>query len=327
MLRLKYPDKDNIREFNTAEVSIPTISFSQLDVSLLRIGQVRQVVEEQMHVSLSSLELVYGGRKLNKVDKLLSDYGIRPNTVPTMHLLPITKPRASSDVMMSVDNKLESAKANEQLKKFIANFPTLHVALQDPAVLTQLKGFASKLSNQDFDLMLALLPADAPQIESAQFRERLLQPETLPEYLKTRPELAGFLNSLLVRDSSGKFRIDPKNLGGIPDLYNLDDQPEMDLDFQAPSLIVGPPTATAPVPPPPTQPLITEEMLSLALAQTAQASTARQTTGQVPGNMTENLRIMRDMGFTNETACLRALQTSNGDLEAAVNLIVTSDIF
>ena len=326
MLRIKHPNKSNIREFDTTEVSIPTTSHTQLDISGIRVGQVRQLVEEQLRVSLNSSELIYAGRKLNKVDKLLSDYGVRANSIPTMHLLPITKPRAPCYVTTSEKNKLDSTEAGIQLKRFIADFPTLHVALQDPAVLSQLKGFAFNLSNQDFDLMLALLPADAPQIESTQFRERLLNPATLPEYLKTRPELAGFLNSLLVRDSSGKFRIDPKNLGGIPDLYNLgDDDGEIDMDLNPPALIVGPPETTAP--PPPTQPLISEEMLALALAQTAQGSTSGQAPGEVPAHMTEKLKIMKDMGFMNESACLHALRTSNGDVEAAINLLLTSDPF
>ena len=329
MLRVKYPSKNNLREFDTAEVSIPTTSHSQPDVSVLPVGKVRDLVEKQMNVSLSSFELIYAGRKLNKLDKLLSDYGVKPNTIPIMHLLPKPKLRVSGDVTATPDDKLESVQSKEQLQKFVSDFPTLHEALQDPAVLTQLKGFAANLSIQDFDLMLALLPAEAPQIDPAQFRERLLQADTLPEYLKTRPELAGFLNSLLVRDSSGKFRIDPKNLGGIPDLYNLgEDEPEMEMDLNpGPALLVEPPITAVSPQAPAQQPLISEEMLSLALAQTAQGPTARQPLRPDLGNMGDKLKTLGEMGFSNETACLRALQASNGDIEAAVNLMVTSDLF
>ena len=323
MFRIKYPGKNN-REFDTAEVSLPTTSHSHTDVSVLPIGKVRQLVETQMDVSLSSLELIYAGRKLNKIDKLLSDYGVKPNTIPVMHLLPKPKSRVCGDFMGTPKDMLESAQSREQLQKFISDFPTLHEALQDPAVVTQLKGFAANLSIHDFDLMLTLLPAGAPQIDPAQFRERLLKAETLPEYLKTRPELAGFLDSLLVRDSSGRFRIDQKKLGEIPDLYNLgEDEPEMDMDLNpGPALVIQSPVLPA-VPPPPAPPLISEEMLSLALAQTAQGPAARPGSG----NLGEKLRTLREMGFSNETACLRALQASNGDIEAAVNLMLTSDIF
>ena len=351
MLRIKYPSKNNVTEFDTAEVCIPTTSHSHTDVSVLPIGKVRQFVEQQLNVNLSSQELIYAGRKLNKLDKLLSDYGVKPNSIPVMHLLPKPKSRVCGDVMTAPNDKLESVQSQEQLQRFTSEFPTLHEALQDPAVVTQLRGFAANLSIHDFDLMLTLLPAGAPQIDPAQFRERLLMADTLPEYLKSRPELAGFLDSLLIRDSSGRFRIDQKKLGEIPELYNMgEDEPEMDMDMNPGSSLFIDPPISAVIQPTPVlpavpqlpaqpqqpqqqqpqqqqQPLISEEMLSLALAQTVQGTAPRQPMRPAPGNMREKLRTLREMGFSNETACLRALQASNGDVEAAVNLMFTSDLF
>ena len=38
-------------------------------------------------------------------------------------------------------------------------------------------------------------------------------------------------------------------------------------------------------------------------------------------NLGESLQLMREMGITDETMSLQALQATNGDVEAAVNLI------
>ena len=323
MLRVKYPSAADPREFRTAEVSIPGTSHSQADVSSLPISKVRRLVEEQVNVSLSSLELIYAGRKLNKLDKLLSDYGVKPNTRPILHLLPIPKSRVASD---SHSNKSQT---ESQLLKLAADFPLLHQALQDQLFLSQLKEVASTMSVQYFDIMSALLPPDTPQFNSAQFLERLQQPETLPDYLKDLPDLAGFLNSLLKQDDDGRFSLELGNLGGIPEALNLaeadDGQMDIDPEPQTPGLIIPPiPVLSAP-PASPAVPLISAEMLSQALAQSAQGPP--QVGPSLSPAMAQSLQTLKDMGFPDEQSCLRALQTSNGDIEAAVNIMLTPDLF
>ena len=330
MLRVKYPAAADPRELKTAEVSIPDTSRSHSDVSSLPISQVRRLVEEQVHVSLTSLELIYAGRKLNKPDKLLSDYGVKPNTIPTMHLLPIPKARAVSD------GHTKKSQTEDQLLKFAADFPLLRQALQDKLFLSQLKEFASTMSVQYFDIMSALLPPDTPQFNSAQFLERLQQPETLPDYLKDLPDLAGFLNDLLKQDADGRFSLELENLGGIPEALNLaegeDGQMDIDPVPQNPGLIIPPlPILSAP-PGGPTAsaPLISAEMLSQAFAQTMQGQPpvpAPRNIATLSPAMTQHLQTLKDMGFTDEQKCIRALQSSNGDLEAAINLMVSSDMF
>ncbi|RXG71570.1 Ubiquitin-like protein 7 [Armadillidium vulgare] len=77
--------------------------------------------------------------------------------------------------------------------------------------------------------------------------------------------------------------------------------------------------------------LITTEMFSQAL-QNALAASASSSTGALSGsspmgstapieNVEESLQLMREMGIPDEELSLQALQATNGDVEAAVNLI------
>lgn len=94
--------------------------------------------------------------------------------------------------------------------------------------------------------------------------------------------------------------------------------------FNTPAFSVGAPTAPGP---------ITHEMFSNALQNALAASASRASgppssssssgppsTVQIP-NMEESLQLMREMGIPNDDLSRQALQATNGDVQAAVNLI------
>ncbi|KAG0726581.1 Ubiquitin-like protein 7 [Chionoecetes opilio] len=93
--------------------------------------------------------------------------------------------------------------------------------------------------------------------------------------------------------------------------------------FNTPAFSVGGPTAPGP---------ITQEMFSNALQNALAASASRASgppssassgppsTVQI-ANIEESLQLMREMGIPNEDLSREALQATNGDVQAAVNLI------
>lgn len=93
--------------------------------------------------------------------------------------------------------------------------------------------------------------------------------------------------------------------------------------FNTPAFSAGAPTAPGP---------ITQEMFSNALQNALAASASRASgppssassgppsTVQIP-NIEESLQLMREMGIPNEDLSREALQATNGDVQAAVNLI------
>lgn len=93
--------------------------------------------------------------------------------------------------------------------------------------------------------------------------------------------------------------------------------------FNTPAFSVGGPTGPGP---------ITQEMFSNALQNALAASASRASgppssassgppsTVQIP-NIEESLQLMREMGIPNEDLSREALQATNGDVQAAVNLI------
>ncbi|XP_045136440.1 ubiquitin-like protein 7 isoform X3 [Portunus trituberculatus] len=98
--------------------------------------------------------------------------------------------------------------------------------------------------------------------------------------------------------------------------------------FNTPAFSVGGPTGPGP---------ITQEMFSNALQNALAASASRSVSSQASGppssassgppstvqipNIEESLQLMREMGIPNEDLSREALQATNGDVQAAVNLI------
>ncbi|XP_063841569.1 ubiquitin-like protein 7 isoform X2 [Scylla paramamosain] len=98
--------------------------------------------------------------------------------------------------------------------------------------------------------------------------------------------------------------------------------------FNTPAFSVGAPTGPGP---------ITQEMFSNALQNALAASASRSISFQASGppssassgppstvqipNIEESLQLMREMGIPNEDLSREALQATNGDVQAAVNLI------
>jgi len=277
------------------------MSFTDFKKEIIKKGNLEQSCE---------LELIYGCRTLNKESNLAAlEVGPCVKIIYAILSKPVLK--------TPEPKKLSSADQYQLQMSFraAATNPQFHQTLQNISKPETLKYLLSKVPGLSEDQVALSMLHDWELIL------HLADPKLIKSLVESHPALVDALHQLvnsgegyndLVRHRVQSGRL-ARSLGA-----DLDDNMEQEAPQQPQRSNIPPPTSNS----------LTPEMFSQALLHAMSSmgnpppppSRRADDFNNLRQQFSHHLPEMRELGITDDSASLRALQMSNGDVEAAVNL-------
>ncbi|XP_065837120.1 ubiquitin-like protein 7 [Oscarella lobularis] len=293
------------------------------------IEEVKEIAAKDFDLPLEDVVLVYRGR-LMKNGKKLEDYSVKNRS--TIHVLPRRKEKAAPSEVESMET--------EDVNDLTAQLRPTPLEVQ--AVVSEIVSDSGFLQ---YVIMNSASLSSNPQVQelirNSDFLEKLGNPDEVQRLLQMHPNLMRAAQNALgewlsmqeENTMDGTMRAEERDEG---EPSHQQQQQQQQFVQQAPPRHITPEDVAAavasaqrslgappPLPPRPRRrPPQQQQPAAISVDMVRQAVAQAMTRSPMRRWETQLIRL-REMGITDEAACIQALEATGGDVEAALNLLMS----